>query len=397
MPEDPMFETEEQRRRKRRLLERLRNFGREKESPRVVDLTGEDADQKQEASGELFNRKTAEVGEADAVQPEQQDEQTGRIQSLGRRVLEQAWTVHGFAEELSETVEALPEESRDLVASEAERLQVATGELRDAAEELDEELDNLEPETEPAETEPDELEGAEPVGAAAPAETESEPEKPKKDRSEAMGMARLVIATLIGGGLGALIGEGRKKESKEAAKAKKVIKEQKAKIEAQEAELQQLKATKPEAGGAPQKEYIKKASELTERQTEITHTTVEQVRAIAKETSELEKTFKIPESQPTAEAKKPTGEKLLPSAEIAERHEPSPEQRNEKPQQEARSDGAWPEQQVEADNQVNKPLDIWSSSAPAEHKANQISARSWAYGALLAVAVLIAAALLIFS
>jgi hypothetical protein len=199
MPEEP--ETRDETIRKRRLLKRLHGFMAGQDDPEDLNLAQAEDSEVEPGFGELWSRNEEAEETLDGAAP--------RVQRLGRNVLEQTWAVHSFAEQLSETVDDLPDESRYAVKPETDRLKEATGELRDAAEELNEELEELE-EVSQVETKSDEESPEDNYEPALPEEPEVA--KPKKDHSEAMGMARLVIATLIGGGLGALVGEGSGKK-----------------------------------------------------------------------------------------------------------------------------------------------------------------------------------------
>jgi len=319
LPGQPeQFETPESIRRKKRLVNRLRLFlkGEDSEGVHEVDLSSQESDNDE---SEFWSRD-----EEDAEMP--REGFVSKVQRLGRRVLEQTWSVHEFAESVGEKVEDLPLESKAQIKPETERLQTATGELRDAAEELNEELQETPEESLPV---PDKSTGNETVVAPVKAEAI----KPKKDFSEGLNMAKLVIATLIGGGLGALmVGESKNaKESNEKSKpkAQEVIAIQQDKIEAQEAELQQLKAAKPEV--VSQKDYVKKAAELAERQTELTQSTVEQVRTATKQATEQETAFKIPENK--AETIPINLEKLKDTVDKTERLEHYSEQTFEQKEQ----------------------------------------------------------------
>ncbi len=377
MPEEP--ETHEEAVRKRRLLKRLHGFmtGHE-DGVEELDLTATESSETEPGFGELWSRDEEAEESLEGVVP--------RVQRLGHNVLEQTWAVHSFAESLSDTVDDLPAESRDEVKPEADRLKEATGELRDAAEELDEELAELE--------EPSDLEEESPEDNYEPAPAE-EPEvaKPKKDHSEAMGMARLVIATLIGGGLGALVGEGSKKKekgpTKEKAKMSATIEQQKTKMAAQEAELQQLKAAKPEA--TPEKEYVKKATELAERQTELTHATVEQIRVATKEATEEERSFKIPE-KPAGE--KLAGEERLAVESVEKIREKSADRRGDKGQEAPKVDALKSEQKEQLPyGEVQKQIIMQQQSANQPIKLRSLT---WIYGVLLALAAIVAIGLLFF-
>src|SRR5688572_1414660 len=130
MPIEP--ESQEELLRKKRLLKRLEGFLGEQEEPQELNLSG-DAEQEQADPEDFWSRE--EDGTEEALVP--------RLQNLGRRVLEQTRAVHGFTGELAETVQRLPEESRRAVEPEAQRLEGATEDLQEVAEELNDELDGL--------------------------------------------------------------------------------------------------------------------------------------------------------------------------------------------------------------------------------------------------------------
>jgi hypothetical protein len=359
-PEGP--ETEEMLRRKRRsrLLDKLRALTGASEKPRVIDLS-DTADQGESAPEELWSREEAED---EAVVP--------RVQQLGRAVVEQSRRVDELTGSVVKTVEGLPTESREQVEPQAVELKTRTEELHSATEELDKELEDLED----VETSPSEV-------------VESTPEAPKKDRSEAMDMAKLVIATLIGGGLGALVGEGmkgskEKKQAKQKVTMARKIDEQKAKIDAQEVEIDQLKAKKPEAGAPSQKEYIEKASELAKTQTELTRATTEQVRAVAEAASEVDKSFKIPEQEVVGAEQ--GAERLR---ERAGEQKDKGDESKDHPTSVSAADNLSDESEHANGNSTGQ-----QSTSPTLDKA--LTSRTWAYVALLVVAGTLALGFLLF-
>jgi len=317
--DEPEPETPEERRRKRRLLGRL---------PGEEGAFFEQAEAEEDGSftRELWTRDHAEappVAETDL--PLDLPEVAGHMQDFGQEVLGQARAVGEFAHSLRAEVNELPDDKRSEIAPEATRLNAATEQLDTASEELEDELEELdETMEEPA---------ASAVGPEVAAVTPPVIEKAKPtEEKPASGMAQLVIATLIGGGLGALFGEGAKKrrEAKEKAnvvkqkeKAEQTVREQEVKLTEQKVELQQLKAERQAEPAAPlQKEFVKSASELAERQADLTRETAEQVKAVT-QTVETDRTFRIPE-QPAMREHVPAPAEVLQAAEKAA--EQSPEQ-----------------------------------------------------------------------
>jgi len=385
MPEEPQMPAE--RTRRRRFLRRFRGLGSHEAVPGVADVAA-DMITAVVSPFELGQENRADSQEA----AEDHDPATPRLQRLGRNVLSQTHEVYGLAESLTGSVNDLPPASREVVKPEADRLQTASGELQDAAEELDEELDSLDSTLGP-ETSTD-------VASVAPERSEPaehKVEKPKKDHSEVMAMARLVIATLIGGGLGALVGgEGNKKEHgkpapKPESKPAPSVEDQELKLAAQEAELQKLRAAKPE--GPIQKEYVKQAGDLVEKQTELTQTTVEQVRAAAMQAAESEKTFKIPELQ------KPTAEVRVAETEAGERfeqlHEHSGEHHDNRGSETSSRDWQPPVNSTEQTH-VAQPQqsNVFQPQQVPSKNINKSS--TWVYWALLAGAGAVALGLLFF-
>jgi cobalamin biosynthesis Mg chelatase CobN len=168
------------------------------------------------------------------------------------------------------------------------------------------------------------------------------------------------------------------------------IEQQKAKMVAQEAELQQLKAAKPEKA-APEKEYVEKATELAERQTELTHSTVEQIRIATKEATESERSYQIPERP----AEKLAGEERLAVESVEKLREKSADRRDDKGQEAPKaatlSSIEQKEQQVQSEVQKQIIIQQQASRQPVK-----LSSLTWIYGVLLALAAIVAISLMFF-
>lgn len=409
MPEEQDAQ-EELRNRLKRLFKKEKGF-EEPRLPRVIDLSGE-APNETDTEGELWSR------DAEAIELQSPQVPAQAIE-IGRRALEQSEEVLEFAEEVGQRVDELPEEARNRVKPEADRLEVAATELQEATKELGEELVTLEsagPQTsaeQPDDTEADASEvdesGSEPESADAPepAPAEAAPasvEKPKKER-ETTAVVNL-LAALVGGGLGTiLVGEGRKRNAeqkikKEAVQAKKALKEKETKLAVQEAELQKLKAEQAKQGGQAEskREHVKKAADLTERQTELTQVTTEQVREVAKAAAEVEQVFRIPESpERRVEKSAPAPEKTEHTVQT-ERFERARGEHFDRPSDSASNETV---HAVSIESRQNVQIETAKTTAtdqadPLEPKADVMYARTWIYGLLVAAAILVAAALLIF-
>lgn len=285
--------------RRRRFFDRLRDWQHRKPETLKEDL------EKEAGVSELWQRTdenlAAETEETELpLEALEFRDRLLRLQQVGRAVIAKARDVGDFAESVSGQIEGLPAENRQQIAAEATRLGEATEGLAEAANELDTELDELD-----SSLQESPKDQAPPVVDSRP-ETYSQPEKPaeKPEDSGISGMARLVVATLVGGGLGALVGAGEERAknrqaAKEKTKSDAALEQQRQKLARHEIELRALKAQKLEASPpAEQKEYVKNTSELAEKQTELTRSTTEQVRSAVQQTAEYERTYQIPEQRP---------------------------------------------------------------------------------------------------
>ncbi len=383
-PEEPIVPEGENLFRRKRFLNRLRGLGADAEDPGQEHVN---------PWHELFESALGDDDSKEGMSP-LDDDPVSRTQLLGHRVLEQAWSVHEFAQSLGDKIEELPLDMRTQMAPETERLNRAANELEDVAVELDEELEELEEATAEDDIDPRPADNSEFVPPAPAGPEKARPQEPKMGVT---GMARLVIATLIGGGLGVLVGEGNKKErskSKEKPKPENIVQEQKAKIATQEAELGQLRSAQPEAN-VIKKEYVQKAGEFTERQVDLTNATVEQVREVVKQVEESEKTFKIPEAEVRQTQASERQAEIITKVESVEKLREDPGEKQDNRGQEAANQPAW---QPAADSY--RPLStpnpqpvVLQSSVP---KQDPKISKSMIYVVLLVAAGLIAIGLSLF-